>query len=169
MITIYILQLIENKFYVGSVKNVSKSNEINMENIQKNILLEVNGYGSEWTRKYKPIRLVDVCYTCKEGDEDKYTKIMMSKYGIKNVRGGTYNEIILSDIKQIILETEIIEKPNRQARVEITTDDTWICNICDREFEEESEYREHQYKCKKNINTCYKCNKKGHYVTECPK
>ena len=51
---------------------------------------------SAWTKKYQPIDIVDII----EGDvydEDKYTIKCMKKYGIDNVRGGTYCQMKLPE------------------------------------------------------------------------
>jgi predicted GIY-YIG superfamily endonuclease len=37
--------------------------------------------GSEWTRQYKPIKVVEVIRDADAFDEDKYTKIYMKKHG----------------------------------------------------------------------------------------
>ena len=48
-----------------------------------------------WTTKYKPIKVVELI----EGDnydEDKYTLKYMEQYGIDNVRGGSFCQIIIT-------------------------------------------------------------------------
>jgi hypothetical protein len=65
----------------------------------KNIILvkqHFNSYGSQWTKKYKPIKILELLSDCDNFDEDKYTLKYMEKYGINNVRGGTFCEIKLS-------------------------------------------------------------------------
>ena len=56
-----------------------------------------NGRGSEWTQRYKPISEVDRLSGCDPFDEDKYTLQYMLKYGITNVRGGSYSQIELDE------------------------------------------------------------------------
>lgn len=89
MVYIYILELLENKYYIGKT---DKPNFCLEKDFNNNI--------SEWTRKYIPIKVIKFIPNCNKYDEDKYTKIYMSKKGINNVRGGTYSKIKLND-KQI--------------------------------------------------------------------
>ena len=84
MVYIYVLELEQNKYYVG------KTNNVNFR-IQDHI----NNNGSSWTKKYKPIRVVEIINNCDDYDEDKYTRIYMDKFGIDNVRGGSYVTINL--------------------------------------------------------------------------
>lgn len=96
MVSIYVLKLEENKYYVGKSQNV-------YNRIQNHF----NGSGTVWTKKYKPIDIVEVIPNCSDFDEDKYTKIYMSKYGIDNVRGGAYVTTNLRHIEKKILEKEM--------------------------------------------------------------
>ena len=45
-------------------------------------------------------------------DEDKYVKEYMAKYGIENVRGGTYSNVVLDDNSIAVLEKEIRHSKN---------------------------------------------------------
>lgn len=83
-IYIYVLKLKNKKYYVGRTKDLDKRIEEHK-----------NGEGSEWTNKYKFVKILEKF----EGDvydEDKYTIKYMDKYGIDNVRGGTFSNIDLS-------------------------------------------------------------------------
>src|SRR5579872_1631 len=94
MISIYILELENNKFYVGKTK------ELNFRLEQ-----HFNGSGSTWTQQYKPIKVLDIKKNCDNFDEDKYTLKFMSEHGINNVRGGSFCEINLSnDNKKTIIK-----------------------------------------------------------------
>jgi hypothetical protein len=86
MVFIYILQLQNGKYYVGKTSNPSFRLEQHF-----------NKDGSNWTKKYKPIKVFDIIPGCDDYDEDKYTIQYMEKYGILNVRGGSFCEIKLSD------------------------------------------------------------------------
>ena len=93
---IYILELENKKYYVGRTENPNiRINEHFLSN------------GSAWTRKYKPIKILEIHENCDNYDEDKYTIKCMEKYGINNVRGGSFCQIKLSDgnievLKQMI-------------------------------------------------------------------
>jgi predicted GIY-YIG superfamily endonuclease len=86
MVNIYVLKLEQNKYYIG------KSN-----NIDVRLNDHFNSFGSEWTKKYKPISILEKIDNCDNYDEDKYTLKYMNKYGVNNVRGGSFCKIKLSN------------------------------------------------------------------------
>jgi len=92
---IYILELENNKYYIGKTDDVSKRYE-----------QHINGNGSYWTKINKPISIIKIIENCSVFDEDKYVKEYMFKYGIDNVRGGTYNQIKINDDIITFLENE---------------------------------------------------------------
>jgi GIY-YIG catalytic domain len=79
MVYIYVLQLEHGKYYVGKTT-------------QPNVRLDAHsqGAGSTWTKMHKPIKLLRLIPDCDDYDEDKYTRFYMDKYGIENVRGGSF-------------------------------------------------------------------------------
>jgi hypothetical protein len=79
MVYIYILQLEQGKYYVGKTINPSFRLDSHF-----------NSNGSAWTKLYKPIKMVELIPDCDDYDEDKYTRMFMDKYGIENVRGGSF-------------------------------------------------------------------------------
>lgn len=93
---IYVLRLAGGKYYVG------KSDDP-MGRYQQHL----QGKGSSWTRKYKPIGVEKIISNTSPFDEDKVTKEMMAKYGIDNVRGGAYVSEELDDIQEESLRREI--------------------------------------------------------------
>ena len=95
-ITIYILKLEQNKYYIGKSKNP----ELRLQEHKQ-------GLGSAWTRKYKPISILETIENASPFDEDKHVKIYMSKYGIENVRGGTYITEVLTEDQHNALKAEI--------------------------------------------------------------
>ena len=86
MTKLYILELESNKYYVGKTNNVSFR-----------LTSHFNNNGSYWTKKYKPKRVIELIENCDKFDEDKYTLTYMEKYGINNVRGGSFCQINLSE------------------------------------------------------------------------
>lgn len=86
MVYIYILQLQYGKYYIGKTNNPN----IRIDN-------HFNSNGSAWTSKYKPIKVEKVISNCDDFDEDKYTLQYMEKYGINNVRGGSFTTLYLPD------------------------------------------------------------------------
>lgn len=105
---IYVLQLQNNKYYIGKTKNVNKRLE---QHFNKNI------YGSAWTSKHKPIKLIETIKNIDDFDEDKYTLKYMKKYGIDNVRGGSFSQLILSN--------ETVSHINKM--IESTNDNCYRC------------------------------------------
>ena len=85
MVFIYVLKLRDNKYYVGKTLNP-----------RFRIKEHFSSTGSKWTKKYKPIDLHQLIPDCDDFDEDKITIQMMQKYGISNVRGGSFSTSKLS-------------------------------------------------------------------------
>lgn len=98
---IYIIRCIENKYYVGRTNN-----------LDKRLSEHFNGTGSEWTKKY---RCVNVIQTIKGDryDEDKYVIQYMKKYGIENVRGGSFTQIILPNDEITVINKMLNNADNK--------------------------------------------------------
>ena len=92
---IYCLKCSENKYYIG------KSNSPNLR-----IQDHVNSNGSVWTKKYRPIEILSISENTNKFMEDQVTKDYMMKYGIENVRGGSYCMIELPDYQVKSLQHE---------------------------------------------------------------
>jgi hypothetical protein len=84
MVFIYVLRLKQGKYYIGKTNNP-----------QVRIKNHFNSNGAEWTKIYKPIQLIELIPGCDHYDEDKITRQYMDKYGIENVRGGSFVTIKL--------------------------------------------------------------------------
>lgn len=87
MLTVYVLRLEREKYYVGKTRNLQNRLDDHFVGAE---------FGSAWTRKYKPIDVVETIEDADDFDEDKYTLKYMSKYGIDNVRGGSFCQVVLS-------------------------------------------------------------------------
>ena len=98
MITIYALELETNKYYVGQTHRGTGANIRFQEH--------KSGNGSEWTKLYKPISIIETYETESLFEEDILTKKYMIKYGIENVRGGSYTKIDLDEWQIKSLEHE---------------------------------------------------------------
>jgi len=83
---IYVLELTNNKWYVGKTANVDRRVEQHK-----------SGKGSAWTRKYKFVGTAECRTSTGKYDEDNTTESYMEKYGVEHVRGGSYSQVILSD------------------------------------------------------------------------
>jgi hypothetical protein len=96
MVNIYVLKCDHSKYYIGKSKNT-------LDRITHHFY----DCGSQWTKKYKPIEVIETIPDMTDFDEDKYTKIYMFKYGIDNVRGGSYTTIKLLDWQIKAIESEL--------------------------------------------------------------
>jgi len=93
---IYVLRLEGGRYYIGK-----------SENVKNRYRQHLNGSGSAWTRKYKPVSLEKTIENVSPFEEDKITKEYMSKYGIDKVRGGSYVEVELSEFHTEALKMEM--------------------------------------------------------------
>jgi predicted GIY-YIG superfamily endonuclease len=172
MTNVYILLLEGGKYYVGKSEDVIRRYQ-----------QHVNGGGSYWTRKYKPISIEKTIVNASPFDEDKITKEYMSKYGIDNVRGGSYVEIELSEFHKDALKMEIwaakdlctqcgraghfvkdcyakTEASGKKIEFEDSSEeDEWCCEYCNRTFTS-------QFGCMIHEKSCKDKQKKSGYVKQ---
>lgn len=161
MTNIYVLRLEGGRYYVGKSDNVTNRYQQHL-----------NGSGSAWTRKYKPLALEKTIENVSPFQEDMITKEYMSKYGIDKVRGGSYVELELSDFHKDALNTEIWgakdlctqcgrkghwvkdcyaskDASGNKIQYESSSDeDEWGCEYCDRTFTTEYGCMVHERSCK---------------------
>ena len=79
---IYVLELEEEKYYVGITTN------LNFRWAQ-----HISGDGAKWTRLYKPKRIVEIhTENCDTAKENEITQRLCEKYGKENVRGGYWTK-----------------------------------------------------------------------------
>lgn len=97
MAYIYVLLCDNNCYYIGKT----------YRDVKERVLEHFTNNGSCWTKKYRPLKIVETIQSNDKMDEDKYTKKYMSLYGIDKVRGGSYTEIILPKYKLLCLKDEL--------------------------------------------------------------
>lgn len=92
MSIIYVLKLEGENYYVGRTSDLNGRFQMHVE-----------GTGSEWTRKWKPLEIIDSRLDMTEFMELATTLTYMKMYGIDKVRGAEYSQIKLSknQIKEI--------------------------------------------------------------------
>jgi predicted GIY-YIG superfamily endonuclease len=93
---LYVLRLAGGRYYVGKTAN-----------LDSRIAQHMDGQGSAWTRKYKPISVVEKRRNVSPFEEDSLTLEYMSTYGVDKVRGGSYVEVVLSDEQKDELNKKI--------------------------------------------------------------
>jgi len=169
---IYILKLENNKYYVG------KSN-----NMQQRAKAHFSQNGSEWTKKYPPIEIME---TIEDKEEDMVTIDTMYTYGIENVRGGSYSRIHLSneDIRSIqkLICTKydlcyncgekgcfILQCKNRNRSHSKFKFPPQLCTRCGR-----SNHTRKNCYAKKHVNgntlndaSCTRCGRSNHIIKDC--
>jgi predicted GIY-YIG superfamily endonuclease len=150
---IYILECSNKTFYVGKTNNPEFRLEQHFTN-----------NGSAWTKKYPPIRVLEIIPNCDDYDEDKFTLKYMKKYGVDNVRGGSFC--------QIELDEENINTINRM--INGSTDKCYKCggnhfvNNCTNNSNNNSTNNSTNNSIN-NFNkiTCFRCLRDGHSADDC--
>ena len=93
---VYILRLLNNKYYVGISQNP-----------QKRIKDHFAGRGAGWTRTHKPVGVEAVLNGVDVFEEDMWTKRYMADKGINNVRGAFYVRDEIPEPEQKMIQREI--------------------------------------------------------------
>lgn len=100
MQTVYVLELKANqyinRYYVGIT-----------DNLEKALKEHQNGNGGLWTKIYKPLRIYQTFNTeYSVIPVDSIVKHLMKLYGVEQVRGGSYDALVLTDTQYKNLEQE---------------------------------------------------------------
>lgn len=155
---IYVLALENDKYYVG-ISDVHQSR----------IMSHFTNNGSAWTRKYRPEGVIKVI----KGDvfdEDKVTKQFMHQYGVDNVRGGSYCQMILSSDQRNTLEKEFKTIDNRCFHCGKNGHFTNKCPLKKKKDGKDVKKNEKKNEKKEKRNplpTCDRCGRFGHKIEQC--
>ena len=148
--TVYILQLENGKYYVGSTTNRKKR-------IQEHIKRK----GSKWTREHKPIgvlreyRRIPSRYVL--GMESRITAECMLEFGVNNVRGSMFcgtREFHMGDVAAL---TKFIGHYNDLNYRKVS-----------RRLADTLPAAPRRFRPLYNDGKCYRCGKKGHIAAKCP-
>lgn len=158
---VYVLALENGKYYVGSSKSP-----------YKRIINHFNNQGSQWTKRYKPLEIIEVIPDCDLYDEDKYTRKYMDKFGVDNVRGGSYTTFSFDENthKHLQREKSFCEnkcfKCGESGHYARDCDEIHAC-INDYERSLSFNYDDEKVIQPKVINICLKCGEEGHCWNDC--
>ena len=141
MVSIYVLKLKYNKYYVGKTTNPTYR-----------LKDHFSEGGSAWTKKYKPTTVHELRPDCSDSDEQIITQEYMKKYGISNVRGGPWCQVSLPD--ETIKSIEHIIQSNYDR-----------CYKCGKTGHFASKCKSKKYN--KKINKCNRCGRTGHNESHC--
>jgi len=161
MVTIYVLELEHNKYYVGKSKEIDFCLEQHF-----------NCNEIKWTQIHKPISVMELIKNCEDSDVDKYTLEYMEGYGIKNVRGGSYYQIKLNKKNKSVIN-EILNMHQDDNNKNDTNSDTG--SDIDNDIDSINDVYDviNDDTTKKNIIiqendvVCYRCGRIGHLVESC--
>jgi hypothetical protein len=148
MLYIYILELESNKYYIGKTINP-----------QFRLDKHFDGSASVWTNKYKPVKLIELISNCDNFDEDKYTLKYMEKYGIDNVRGGSFCQIVLNQENLNTINKMIKNSLNKNFSDSENIDyDEYLKNFNNiEEINSEIKILEKEFEYIKNLNYILEC------------
>jgi len=97
---IYVLQLIEDRYYIGRSQNV-------LHRIEQHF----NGHGSVYTKKFKPLKVVEIVEETANDDERNKTIEYIKKYTWEKVRGYAWCKIDYKNpvkIDNMVLERKVL-------------------------------------------------------------
>jgi GIY-YIG catalytic domain/Zinc knuckle len=173
MTTIYVLRCKEGKYYIRKSTN-----------IDERFAEHLAGLGSEWTKIYEPVEIENIYDNSSNYDEDKYVLMYMGEHGINNVRGGSF-----SDLKQSELETiNKMIKGSTDKCFQCGKSDHFIANCPNKKnnvfishlmsnqavvrYKSKAENKcvntlQYHFNNINKTNRCYKCNRFGHYASNC--
>lgn len=142
---LYVLELNEGKYYVGTTSNV-----------EKRFIEHLEGQGSNWTNKYTPRQILYTRIVTSRLYEDFETELLMSKYGQENVRGGIYCEIELPQCLKEVLDRKMKHSKNQ-------------CFQCGKEghFINNCVEKNQTYKSINPNRVCERCSRNNHSIDTC--
>lgn len=148
---IYVLKCDRDKYYIGKTSNLNLR-------IQEHFS---DKGGSAWTSVHHPISMVETIECKSPSDEDRITKEYMKKYGIENVRGGSYTSVVLPEHEIMVLEKEIQTELNACYRCGRTN------HFIDKCYAKTHVSGRVLNTIGKGVMKCYRCGGEGHWANRC--
>lgn len=147
MVLVYALALENDKYYIGKVQyDVDRLPDVD-------ILCKLKD-GGPWTTTHPPVCVIEYIPGCDDYDQDKYTVMYMERYGIENVRGGSFSKEHI-DTSQI----QVIRRMIRTAKNQ--------CYTCGKNGHLQRECSEEKWRqIQRRCYTCSDCT--PHTVDKCP-
>jgi hypothetical protein len=81
----------------------------------------------DYVNKYRPIQITETIYSADPLQIDRTVLSYMIKYGIENVRGGSYSELVLPDYMAKSAETQIAVMSTMTGEVSTMIDELSVC------------------------------------------
>ena len=149
MVHIYVLKLEKNKYYIGK-------SDVLRERLKSHFYSN----GSEWTKLYRPIRVIETIKDVDDSVENSITKEYMCRYGLENVRGGAYCSVVLPKYQIKAIEMELATEDN-------------VCFYCRKkghfakQCPSKKYYNNYETEKKYNDDICSRCGHSGHRSSQC--
>ena len=142
MSVVYVLSLENNKYYVGKT-----------DDLQRRFLEHLHGHGRSamWTKKHKPVGILETYEGADGLEEDKVTLACMIQYGIDHVRGGPYVSTVLS----------------KETRAHILHRARMACDLCAVCGSPDHFMKQCKQTRGDSTAKCEKCNSCDHFTEDC--
>ena len=99
---IYVLQLEDDRFYVGKTTDVGRR-----------FIQHMSGEGAKWTQIYKPVSIVETRESKHELDEEMATLEWMDKKSVEMVRGDCFTSIRLTEEERMFITKKLNTMKNQ--------------------------------------------------------
>ncbi|GBB83157.1 hypothetical protein RclHR1_00010039 [Rhizophagus clarus] len=160
METVYVLECSNNKYYVGKT---TRSVDIRFREHR-------NGTGSEWTRLYQPIRIAESEQTDNVHLELTKTLDYMNRYGIDNVRGGSFSNVNLTETQRQEIRRMLSSANDTCFRCGRASHFAYECDYSYYTGEnnlDESDSENDEDDESDNSYKCFRCGSPNHFANEC--